>query len=189
MRSIWIILFTVLLCSFDIYGQSDTLSKRLTIEEIYNMTFEELFHDDSLKQLDVSKGEVILTIYGKPSKDIIIGKWELYSKMGKSNQTYFMVEFNSNGLGYVILPDNENIKFEWELTDFSLVFNWIDDDNCFGFNSCYCLFIEKGEEIELILSQDIEIIDIKLKEFKKDDGSIIYEVYDNKKVYKLRKHI
>ncbi|MFA5541609.1 MAG: hypothetical protein WC984_08050 [Bacteroidales bacterium] len=64
MRNIWIILFTVLLCSFDIYGQSDTLSKRLTIEEIYNMTFEELFHDDSLKQLDVSKGEVILTIYG-----------------------------------------------------------------------------------------------------------------------------
>lgn len=95
--------------------------------------------------------------------------------------------FNSNGIGYIILPNKEKDKFKWELVDFSLIFNGIEKNNCFEFGSYYCINKEKGDRQELILSKDINITNIELKKIMQKDGSIIYEVYDDAYVYKLRK--
>lgn len=104
LRSIKILLFIIIFCSLKIYGQNDTINNRLT-EKVLNKSFKELFSEDNYINLDFSRQEIIdsllnagwhipnpylithkdelmLTIYGKPSNDIIIGEWELYYKKG-----------------------------------------------------------------------------------------------------------
>lgn len=205
-----IIVFLVMFNSIEIFGQNDTINKRLTEEEIHNKSFMELFPDNSYEHLDFSKKEVIdsllhagwhipnpylithkeelkLSIYGKPSNDIFVGEWELYSKMGVNCNECYKLRFNSNGKGFIILSNKKKATFEWELKDFSLKLNFNEADSYFGFSYCYCIYIERGDEKELILSTDIDITKIELKEFLQKDGSIIYEVYDNDSVLKLRK--
>ncbi|MBP1645072.1 MAG: hypothetical protein H6Q16_647 [Bacteroidetes bacterium] len=201
-----ILLFLVMFCSIEIFGQNDTINKRLTEEEIHYKSFMELFPDNSYKHLDLSRKEVIdsllnagwyipnpylithkeeliLSIYGKPSNDIFVGEWELYSKMGVNCNECYKLKFNSNGKGFIILSNKKKAAFEC----FSLRLNFNEADSYFGFSSCYCIYIERGDEKELILSTDIDITKIELKEFLQKDGSIIYEVYNNASVLKLRK--
>lgn len=205
-----ILVFLVMFCSIEVFGQNDTINKRLTKEEISNKSFMELFPDNSYEHLDFSRKEVIdsllnagwyipnpylnthkeeliLSIYGKPSNDIFVGEWELYFKMGVNCYECYKLKFNSNGKGFIILSNNKKAVFEWELNDFLLKLNFNEANSYFGFSSCYCIYIEKGDKKELILSTDIDITKIELKEFLQNDGSIIYEVYNNASVLKLRK--
>lgn len=124
-----IIVFLVMFYSIEIFGQNDTINKRLTEEEIHNKSFMELFSDNSYEHLDFSKKEVIdsllnagwhipnpylnthkeeliLSIYGKPSNDIFVGEWELYSKMGVNCNECYKLRFNSNGKGFMGASNN-----------------------------------------------------------------------------------